>query len=173
MIRADVLRRLPWTNDMTIESQINVMLAGEAVSRQAFTTAQVMNPHPKFECADVSVDREWRMMNYCAHYHRVVIEHCNLIGKVLSDWTAADIRDFNRATQTNSIVGVITNDAGPTGSIAFATRPPYMLPSVEMLKEMDLVDFHAVERCCRQGRQVVLKVGAGAHGSENQLLFCK
>jgi hypothetical protein len=77
MIRADVLRRLPWTNDMTIESQINVMLAGEAVSRQAFTTAQVMNPHPKFECADVSVDREWRMMNYCAHYHRVVIELSN------------------------------------------------------------------------------------------------
>jgi hypothetical protein len=162
MIRAHVLRRLPWTNDMTIESQINVMLAGEAVSRRAFTTAQVMNPHPKFECADVSLDREWRMMNYCAHYHRVLIERCNLIGKVLGDWTATDIKDFNQATQSSSIVGVITNDAGATGSIAFATRPPYMLPSVEMLRGMNLVDLDAVERCCRQSREVVLKVGMSA-----------
>ena len=157
MIRADALRRLPWTNDMTIESQINVMLAGEAVARRAFTTAHVMNPHPKFECADVTVEREWKMMNYCAHHHRVVIEHCNSIGKVLGAWTPADIKDFNERTSTRIIPGIITNDAGATGSIAYATRPAYMLPSIEMLTELDLVSLDEVKAAAKKGREAIIR----------------
>lgn len=156
MIRADVLRRLPWTNDMTIESQINVMLAGEAVSRKTFATAHVMNPHPKLECADVTVDREWRMINYCAHHHRLVIEHCNEIGRVLGDWMQEDIRNFNEQTSSRIIPGIITNDAGATGSIAYATRPAYMLPSVSMLTDLELVDLAGVQRAVEQSRQTLL-----------------
>jgi hypothetical protein len=157
MIRADALRRLPWTNDMTIESQINVMLAGEAVARGAFTTAHVMNPHPKFECADVTVEREWKMMNYCAHHHRVVIEHCNAIDKVLGAWTPADIKVFNERTSERIIPGIITNDAGATGSIAYATRPAYMLPSVEMLTELGLVNLDAVGAAAEKGREAIIR----------------
>lgn len=157
MIRADILRRLPWTNDMTIESQINVMLAGESMRRGALTTAHVMNPHPKLECADVTVDREWRMMNYCAHHHRVVIEHCATLGKVLGDWSVEDIRKFNQQTGTRIIPGIITNDAGATGSIAYATRPPYMLPSVEMLIQHGLVDLAAVREKAHESREAILR----------------
>lgn len=156
IIRADIVRRLPWTNDMTIESQINVMLAGESVSRSAFTTAHAISPYPKLECADVTVDREWRMMNYCAHHHRVVIEHCNTIHKVLGDWSIEDIKGFNEQTSTRIIPGIITNDAGATGSIAYATRPPYMLPSVGMLVELGLVDVNAVKARVKESRAAIL-----------------
>lgn len=156
MIRADIVRRLPWTNDMTIESQINVMLAGEGIARKAFTSAHVMNPHPKLECADVTVEREWRMMNYCAHHHRVVIEHCNSIGKVLGHWNPDDIRNFNDQTSMRIIPGIITNDSGATGSIAYATRPAYMLPSVEMLTNLRLVNLSAVREATERGRQEII-----------------
>jgi hypothetical protein len=97
------------------------------------------------------------MMNYCAHHHRVVIEHCATLGKVLGDWSVEDIRTFNQRTSNRIIPGIITNDAGATGSIAYATRPAYMLPSVEMLIHNELVDLAAVREKANESREAILR----------------
>jgi hypothetical protein len=85
-----------------------------------------------------------------------VIEHCNTIHKVLGDWSIEDIKGFNEQTSTRIIPGIITNDAGATGSIAYATRPPYMLPSVGMLVELGLVDVNAVKARVKESRAAIL-----------------
>lgn len=144
MIRGDLMRRMPWVNDMTIESQINVLLAGEARHRGKLSIAHVMNPMPKIENADVAASREWRMINYCAQHHRDLIQACSSHGLVPAAWTDREIRLWNTGFARFNSVGTITNDASHTANTAYASSRPWMLPSIDMLRQMHLVDWSRV-----------------------------
>lgn len=144
MIKGALLRRMPWTSDMTIESQINILMAGEARHKGAPVLANVMNPTPKLECADVAPDREWTMMNYCAQHHLDMISECARQKVVLAGFELSNIRQTNEVLSGTASYGMITNEPAHTANIPFGSARPIILPSIAALREHKLVNWKGV-----------------------------
>jgi hypothetical protein len=144
MISSDVVRRITWTNDMTIESHINISLAEEALNNGQLSVAHVMNPSPKIENGSVPSEREWRMMTYCAYHHHSLISASIQERVSLLNCDLGGIAALNPHFAGRGSLGMITNKERHAGNIAFGSIQPVVLPSIEMLVANNLVDWSAL-----------------------------
>jgi hypothetical protein len=144
LIQGDLLRNMPWPHDMCIESQANILLAGEARHRREIVTAHVLNPTSKLECGDVAADREWKMMNYCAKHHYNMLRLCGEKNKILSAWDRGDVASFNEEFSGGGVKVIMTNDTAHTRNHASIVSNPILLPSIKMVREHKLANFGAI-----------------------------
>lgn len=149
-IAGDVIRRVPWVPNMSIEMQINAFLAGMQVESGRFGVAQVFDPNPKVEKGESVASREFPLIDRCALWGNDVLRFCNQHGVLPHQIEEAGlIADFNRQFGGRPRVGFYQNEMHAPNTSALI-KGDYMLPSIQGLRELEgAVNWDAIAQASR------------------------
>lgn len=96
MISGELLKQMPWSSGMTIETTINLYLLGMQIDKERLHVCQVLNPQRKVECAPAAHEREMSMMQECALWLQKNVLYTALYSKFLHEYTEDDIVTINK-----------------------------------------------------------------------------
>ncbi|RMG42344.1 MAG: hypothetical protein D6719_06605 [Candidatus Dadabacteria bacterium] len=141
MMRGEDLYNMPFTNGMSIETQIDMFYAGRAVESGKVCTGQVCNGVRKEESESVSELREWALILRCAAWFNNVAYFLNDRGSLLHDLTIDDIAKFNSTIASIHWQPLLQSPTDSRQADA-SIYPDRMLPSLRQLDEHGLINWH-------------------------------
>ncbi len=140
----DLTRHMHLATGMGVETGIDVYLTGVDVRGGARYFMQTANPNPKIENYYSPRDREYALITNCALFLTDISRQIERRGRLFHEWKEDDISDFNGRYGGRIRSISVPNPNDHHGNVLVDVTSDYVLPSMEMLRALDVVDWESV-----------------------------
>src|SRR3989344_8860045 len=146
LIRGDILRNIPWTTDMNIETLLNVTLAGIDLRSGERGIMQVADPAHKSEAGESIPPREWCLLYGCESGLRTYFQTIQESGRLLHEWDPVDIGIYNLYYGNRSHRTITKGRYDHQPNVVTKYKRGLLLPSINSLIQIGAVDLEAIRQ---------------------------
>ncbi len=138
------LYNMPFATGTGIETQMVVYYAGRQLESGRAEVAQVCNPNALTEEGESRPVRESALIGRCQTWLRLTLEACGQYEKLLHQWDASEIADFNRQHGGRHVWGSFQQQFH-TAQAPSKIILDFMLPSLRQCDEIGAINWQRLE----------------------------